>query len=77
LARAVAGCIVAALGRRPSKPNKILSLGDESLLAMNMAAASRFWGIEAPIGKRDRKSGQRKRKQVDIEAERVKALSYA
>jgi DNA (cytosine-5)-methyltransferase 1 len=77
LARAVAERLMTALGRKPVKPTKVLALGDPSLLQMNMAAASRSWGIPAPIGRRDRKSGKHKRKQVEIEAQRTQTLSYA
>jgi DNA (cytosine-5)-methyltransferase 1 len=77
LARAVAESLIKALGRKPAKPTRILALGDPSLLQLNMAEASRFWGISAPIGRRDRKSGKHKRKQIEIEAERVRTLSYA
>jgi DNA (cytosine-5)-methyltransferase 1 len=77
LARAVAECLIAALGHQPEKPAKILALGDPSLLRLNMAEASRFWGVSVPIGRRDRKSGRRKRKQSEIEAQRRAALLYA
>jgi len=77
LARAVAERLMAAIGRKPARPAKILALGEETLLQLNMAEASRFWGVSVPIGRRNRKSGNRKRKQVEIEATRGKALSYA
>ena len=68
LARAVAGQVMQALGRNPSLPHETLDLGSPALLSMDMGAASAFWKIPVPIGKRDRKSGCRKRKQEEIEA---------
>lgn len=68
LARAVAHQIVTALGFRPSRPTKAVALGDEALLHMDMSKASAFWKVAKPNGKRDRKSGAKKRKQQDIEA---------
>lgn len=73
LARAVAGQVLAAMGGRPTKPNETLDLGDGSLLRMGMTEASDYWGIESPIGKRDRKSGITKRKQHEVEASRLSA----
>ena len=37
---------------------------------MGMSEASRHFGVQAPNGRRDRKSGAKKRKQHEIEAER-------
>jgi DNA (cytosine-5)-methyltransferase 1 len=71
LARAVAAQVLAAMGVRPTKPRKKVKLGDTALLRMGMTEASEYWGIENPIGRRDRKSGARKRKQHEIEAERL------
>lgn len=67
MARAVAGSIIKALGVTPSRPSKVVSLGAVSLLTMDMAEAAKFWGVEKPIGKRDKKSGARKRSQMEIE----------
>lgn len=41
---------------------------------MDMTAAAEFWNIEVPIKKRDRKNGLQKRKQLEIEEERLAAL---
>lgn len=71
LARAVAGAVVLATGVAPTRPATSIALGDENLLTLDMAAASRRFQIEVPIGRRDRKSGATKRKQADIEAERL------
>ena len=70
LARAVAERIVVAMGYEPSPPQEVIDLGDPSLLRMDMSAAASYWEVPVPIGRRDRKSGAKKRKQEDIEAER-------
>jgi DNA (cytosine-5)-methyltransferase 1 len=68
LARAVAGSIMDALGIKAATPiDPPIELGDPALLRRDMAEASRAFGIEAPITRRDKKSGARKRKQIDIE----------
>ena len=71
LARAVAACVLQAADVRPTRPDTTLRLGDTDLLRMNMSEASQYWGVPVPIGRRDRKSGARKRKQEDIEASLV------
>jgi DNA (cytosine-5)-methyltransferase 1 len=38
---------------------------------MDMSQAAAFWGVESPIQKRDRKSGARKRSQIETEVERL------
>lgn len=68
LARAVASEVIEALAVDPTRPNESLALGDTALLRMNLSTASAFWGIKNPISRRDRKSGARKRKQLEIEA---------
>ena len=68
LAHVVATMIIEAMGAKPKKPGLTLRLGDPALLTMGMSDAAAFWGIEVPIGKRDRKSGAKKRKQHEIEA---------
>jgi DNA (cytosine-5)-methyltransferase 1 len=67
LARAVAEQIVLAMNLHPEKPKSKISLGDERLLRMDMGQAAEHWGIAVPIGKRNMKSGARKRKQEDLE----------
>lgn len=71
LARAVAGQVLAAMGVKPTKPHMKLKLGASELLRMGMTEAAEYWGIESPIGRRDRKSGAKKRKQHEIEADRL------
>jgi DNA (cytosine-5)-methyltransferase 1 len=69
LARAVAGEVIKALGLTPRTLSKAIPLGDPALLRMTVRRAAEHWGIPAPNGKRDRKSGATKRRQSDIEAE--------
>lgn len=71
LARAVASEIVKSLGVMPAKSATVLSLGEERLLNFDNSQAAAYFGIPAPNQKRDRKSGSVKRKQVDIERDRV------
>lgn len=69
LARAVANEIMKAARYDATAPQEALKLGDERLLHMDMARAVAHFGIdEKPIGRRDRKSGVRKRRQEEIEA---------
>jgi len=75
LARAVASRVLEAMGIRPTKPQGKLKLGDPALLRMGMKEASVYWGIQTPIQQRNRKSGARKRKQHEIEAERLATLA--
>jgi len=69
LARAIATQVMQAAGLTPLRPRQTIPLGDPKLLEMDMSEASAFWGIVVPIGRRDRKSGVRKRKQGEIEAQ--------
>ena len=71
LARAIGASVIEALGVRPQRPGESIRLGDPALLQMGMVDAAAYWGVDSPIGKRDRKSGARKRKQADIEADRL------
>ncbi|OYU19564.1 MAG: DNA (cytosine-5-)-methyltransferase [Rhodobacteraceae bacterium PARR1] len=75
LARAVASAMMNALGRVPVRPAASVALGDPALLRMDMGEAAAFWRVERPAGKRDRKSGDVKRRQTDIEALRLAALA--
>ena len=69
LAKAVASEIIKALGVEATRPQETFSLGDEALLTKDLSEASRYWQVRNPIGRRDRKSGDRKRSQAQIEAE--------
>lgn len=73
LARAVASAVLEAMGRTPVRPQKRVELGDEALLRMDLSAASKYWQVERPASRRDQRSGAKKRKQADIEAERIAA----
>lgn len=76
LARAVASEILRAMRHAPRRPAPLIRLGDPSLLKMGMSEASAYFDIAVPIGKRDRKSGSKKRKQHEIESELASALSF-
>ncbi|MES2905375.1 MAG: DNA cytosine methyltransferase [Pseudomonadota bacterium] len=71
LARAVGSKVIEAIGFVPLRPDVSVDLGSEALLRMNLSTASDFFGVQAMPSKRDRKSGARKRKQQDIEAQRL------
>ncbi len=71
LARAVASSIISAMGIIPRKITEPISLGDPTLLTLEMSHASAFWGVECPVQKRDRKSGATKRSQSQTEADRL------
>jgi DNA (cytosine-5)-methyltransferase 1 len=77
LARAVAASVLEACGLKPKAAEEILALGALPLLRMDMSEASRFWGIPVPIGNRDRKSGLKKRTQVEIDILQRLERSYA
>jgi DNA (cytosine-5)-methyltransferase 1 len=72
LARAVATEVIKALGVE-ARPAGIISPGDVSLLNMDLSSASAHFGVAVPASRRDRKSGAKKRNQVDIEKERLAA----
>jgi DNA (cytosine-5)-methyltransferase 1 len=69
LARAIGAAIMRALGQTPTSPVEAIPLGEPALLRLGMREASELFGIVVPIGKRDRKSGAKKRRQFEIEAE--------
>jgi DNA (cytosine-5)-methyltransferase 1 len=71
LARAVASQVMKALGVRPTRPEQTLALGEESLLSLDLSGAAEHFGVQAPPSRRDKKSGAKKRKQIDIERERL------
>lgn len=68
LARAVAAEVVRALGVKPTRPRQAMELGDPALLYMEMREAAAHFSVKAPPTRRDKKSGAKKRKQVEIEA---------
>ena len=71
LARAVASTILTALKVEPARPDARLALGDTTLLSLHMTQAASHFEVDAPPCRRDRKSGATKRKQIDIERERL------
>jgi DNA (cytosine-5)-methyltransferase 1 len=71
MARAVAAQIMKGLKKEPARPDGIVALGDPKLLYMEMMEAASYFDVEKPNGRRDRKSGAKKRKQWEIEAERL------
>lgn len=68
LARAVAREVLAVLDAQATKPTKTIFLGALGLLELDMSAAARLFSVEVNIGRRDRKSGVKKRTQHEIEA---------
>ncbi len=73
LARVVAGAVRDALGVTVSPPEQVLALGNPDLLGLDISQAAAHFGVEPPSRRRDRKSGAKKRKQIDIEQERLAA----
>jgi DNA (cytosine-5)-methyltransferase 1 len=71
LAKAVADEVARALGRPRAQPLEAIPLGDPALLNLTVCEAAKLFGVEAPNGKRDRRSGAVKRKQYETEAERL------
>ena len=71
LARAIAGGVIDALGRTPARPDGTIGLGTPELLSFDLSAAARHFKVDPPPSRRNRKSGSRKRKQIDIERERL------
>lgn len=77
LARALASSIMAATGVTPQKVSEAVQLGDEQLLYTRMSDAAEAFGVDAPIMRRDRKSGAKKRSQAETEEARLKANQYS
>ena len=75
LARAVASAVIEAMGVEVSRPPRLLELGDETLLRMDMTKAAEFWNVPAPLSKRTMKSGAKKRTQAQTEEARRKLLA--
>lgn len=74
LARVIAAAVLEAMGIKPVQPKSTMDLGDVALLQMDLSTASRYWDVERPTSRRDQRSGAKKRKQSEIEAERIAAL---
>lgn len=77
MARAIAAQVMHAIGKKPIRPEGITSLGDSNLLSMEMSSAASHFDVLRPSGKRDRKSGAKKRKQWETEIERLNAARAA
>lgn len=71
LARAIAGEVMKALGIEPTRTEGAMPLGDPALLSFDLSGAAAHFGVKAPPSRRDKKSGAKKRKQADIERERL------
>lgn len=66
LARAVAAQVLSAAGIKPTRPSKALDFGNPQLIRFSTIEASSYWGVTNPIGRRNAKSGAKKRKQIEI-----------
>jgi DNA (cytosine-5)-methyltransferase 1 len=75
LARHIGAEVLRAMGVTPKRV--VLGLSNFDLLRMDMGQASKHWEIEVPIGRRDRKSGAKKRKQWEIEEDLAAAALVA
>lgn len=71
LAQAVASNVISALCVAPTRPSTTIDLGDTELLYLDMSEAARHFNVVAPSGRRDKKSGTKKRKQSEIEETRL------
>ena len=71
LAKAIAAEVRGALGAPAIVPVSSSRLGDPALLQLTHKTAAAHFGVEAADRRRDRKSGARKRKQEEIEADRL------
>jgi DNA (cytosine-5)-methyltransferase 1 len=67
LARAAGDAVADAMKLRRRRPQKAVTLGSPRLLQMTVQEASRYWNVTPPAGKRDRKSGQKKRTQLETQ----------
>jgi DNA (cytosine-5)-methyltransferase 1 len=76
LARAIALQIAVALRHASRLPQETVPLGNPMLLRVGMSEAAAYFGVPISIRKRDRKSGSKKRKQSEIEAELAFVLPF-
>lgn len=77
LARAIALEVLQSLGEKPKRSRRVVEFGEIELLNMDMSEASRAFDVNKPKTKRDRKSGAKKRKQLDIEKGRLAMIEAA
>lgn len=75
MARAVASSLIRAARFNIEQSNEPIRLGDTSLLRMTVSQAADFFGVDAPQSKRTMKSGARKRKQEEIEAQLIQDVT--
>ncbi len=75
LARAVACAVTEAMDIQVARPKRILELGDEALIRMDITQAAKYWSVPAPLSRRTQKSGAKKRTQAQTEAARLKLLA--
>ena len=71
LARAIATEVAKSLEITPARPPGTVELGDPGLLKLDISGAAAYFDVDPLPSRRDRKSGAKKRRQVDIEAERL------
>jgi len=76
LARAVAACVIEAMGQGATPSFEEWDLGDRELLRMTVSRAASFFGIAAPPFRRTTKSGAKKRKQQEI-ADELSLMDFA
>lgn len=67
LARAIAGCVIEAMGHEAKPSFEEWNLGNPDLLRMTVGQAANHFGIDAPLSRRTTKSGAKKRKQHEID----------
>ena len=72
-ARSIAAQVLKTLGSSPIRPCGAIDLGKTKLLRLGTSGAAAHFGVTPPPSRRDRKSGAKKRRQIDIEAERLAA----
>lgn len=73
LARAIASEVMRTLCVTPTRPGAPMSLGDPELLAFDLRSAAKYFGVDPLPSRRNKKSGARKRKQIEIERERLES----
>lgn len=75
LGRIIATEVSRALDIQPVRPRHTMALGDAKLLSLSMSEAAKVFKAQPISGRIDRKSGVRKRRQADIERERLERMS--
>lgn len=77
VAREIATQVALALDYRPKKSRQVIKMDEHQLLRLGMSEAAEYWNVDVPIGRRDRKSGTRKRSQEEIEKARLGAVQLS